>query len=52
MINKPTDNDFSGTGFMFSIDNLFVSDDAKLKMFNQESDNQQSLGDIDHWNDK
>ena len=32
-------NDFAGTGFMFSIGNLIVSGGSRVKLFNQNSDN-------------
>lgn len=36
------ENDFSGTGFMFSVNNLVIEGGSNVKMFNQNSDNQQS----------
>ena len=33
------ENDFAGTGFMFSINNLIVSGGSRVKLFNQNSDN-------------
>ncbi|MDZ7991477.1 MAG: hypothetical protein RM022_000615 [Nostoc sp. EfeVER01] len=32
-------NDFAGTGFMFSVGNLIVSGGSRVKLFNQNSDN-------------
>ncbi|MBN3942702.1 MAG: hypothetical protein V7L21_14595 [Nostoc sp.] len=32
-------NDFAGTGFMFSLGNIVVSGGSRLKLFNQNSDN-------------
>ena len=34
-------NEFAGSGFMFSIGNLVISQGSKVKMFNQDSDNVQ-----------
>jgi hypothetical protein len=36
---KGIQNDFAGTGFMFSVGNLIVSGGSRVKMFNQDSDN-------------
>lgn len=36
---KGIQNDFAGTGFMFSVGNLIVSGGSNVKMFNQNSDN-------------
>jgi hypothetical protein len=36
---KGVQNDFAGTGFMFSVGNLIVSGGSRVKMFNQDSDN-------------
>lgn len=33
------ENDFSGTGFMFSVENLVIEGGSNVKMFNQNSDN-------------
>ncbi|KAH9402616.1 hypothetical protein TYRP_016148 [Tyrophagus putrescentiae] len=33
------ENDFSGTGFMFSVQNLVIEGGSNVKMFNQNSDN-------------
>ncbi|KAH9415748.1 hypothetical protein DERP_000239 [Dermatophagoides pteronyssinus] len=34
-----TENDFSGTGFMFAVNNLIIDGGSNVKMFNQNSDN-------------
>lgn len=33
------ENDFSGTGFMFSVNNMIIDGGSNVKMFNQNSDN-------------
>ena len=37
--NGGLENDFSGTGFMFSVNNLVIDGGSNVKMFNQNSDN-------------
>lgn len=37
--NNGLENEFSGTGFMFSVNNLVIDGGSNVKMFNQNSDN-------------
>lgn len=37
--NGGFENDFSGTGFMFSVNNMIIDGGSNVKMFNQNSDN-------------
>ena len=38
-LQKPNSNYISGTGFMFNVGNIIMTGNAKVRMFNQNSDN-------------